>query len=147
MFYQAQLLRWPPGAAEHLMCLSKWAWTIHQSRQLNSEPALADGAGKALLGYHVCAHTGALSAQLHCNNLQVAINEIPAGLLSHMDMTPKQGFLSFSVLPASCSHQSVSSESEKISKKFSSPTSHRIEYVWKSIWTSGATEGKLYLWN
>lgn len=34
---------------------------------------------------------------------------------------------SFSVLPASCSHQSASSESENISKEFSSPTSLRIE--------------------
>lgn len=60
-------------------------------------------------------------------NLQVAINKTPAGLLSHMDRTFKQGFFSFSVLPASCYHQSVSSESENISEEFSSPTSHRIE--------------------
>lgn len=87
-----------PGIVAQMM--SRWGWPPdvlvlmslnHPSEQaaLDSEPALADGAGKALLSYHVCTHW---SAQLHSNNLHVAINKIPAGLLSHMDMALKQGF-------------------------------------------------------
>lgn len=78
----------------------------HPSEQatLNSEPILDDGAGKALLSYRVYA----VSAQLHSNNLQVAIKKIPAGSLSHMDMTLKQGFFVFVLDLASLMLSSVS---------------------------------------
>lgn len=76
---------WPPDVLI-LMTLNPPS----EQATLDSGPALAGGAGKALPSYQVCAHTGALNAQLHSNNLPVAINKIPAGLLSHMDMTLKQ---------------------------------------------------------
>lgn len=42
-------------------------------------------------------------------------------------LCPQTRFFSSGMLPSSCSHRSVSSGSEKISKDFSSPTSYKIE--------------------